>query len=119
MRRKHGEYDAESSELAKSIAEKTGVDPSVLNVSHREPAMRAMLQAKARRDFLKDLDAALGTGPAATDLESIDGIGPDVAHELRQSGYQTLEELNGANDADLLKIDGIGQSSLKRIRKQL
>lgn len=119
MRQKHREAAAEAAELAASIAEKTGVDASILNASHPEPAMKAMLQAEAMRDFLKDLDATLGTGPAATDLESIDGIGAALAHELGQSGYQTLEELNAAKDADLLKIDGMGKSKLSKIREGL
>lgn len=119
MRQKHREAAAEASELAASIAEKTGVDASVLNVSHNEPAMKAMLQAEAMRDFLKDLDAALGSGPAATDFESVDGIGPDVAYELRAAGIATLEQLRAASREDLLAIDGIGPAMLKKIEKQL
>lgn len=119
MRQKHRDAAAEGAALAQSIADKTGVDATVLEVSHPEPAMKAMLQAESMRDFLKELDAALGGGPAATDLESIDGIGAEVAHELRQSGFDTLEGLKDASDEALLMIDGIGKAALKKIRSQL
>lgn len=119
IRQKHREANEEASELASSIAKKTGVDAEVLNTSHPEPAMNAMYQAEALRDFLKELDAYLGDGPAATDLESIEEIGSELAEKLREVGVQTLEDLRGANDADLLKIDGIGKATLKKIKEQL
>lgn len=119
MRQKQREANEEAAELASSIAQKTGVDPSMLNVSHPDPSMAAMYRAEAMRDFLKELDAALGGGPAVTDLEYIDGIGPEVAQRLREADITTLDELREADDDTLLAVDGIGKASLKKIRSQL
>lgn len=62
---------------------------------------------------------ALGGQPTATDLESIDSIRPEVAYQLRENGYGTLEDLKIASDEELLMVSDIGKSALKKIRSQL
>lgn len=52
-------------------------------------------------------------------LESVDGIGPELAEKLKTGGIGFVEQLNATSDADLLKIDGIGAATLKEIRKGL
>lgn len=52
-------------------------------------------------------------------LESVEGIGPELAHELRQSGYETPDDLRAADDEDLLEVEGIGKAKLKAVRSQI
>lgn len=116
IRQKQREANEEASELATSIANKTGVSPDILNAYHQEPAMNAMYQAEALRDFLKELDASLGSGPAATDLESVDGIGEELAGKLKEAGFHTVDDLKNANEEDLIAVDGVGKSKAAKLK---
>lgn len=52
-------------------------------------------------------------------LESVEGIGPELAEKLRAGGVGSIEQLKATSDEDLLKVDGIGPATLKEIRKGL
>lgn len=93
-------------------------------IRYGDPNLAALFEKEARVDLVEEaltkLEAYELKGDApTTSLRDIDGIGPDIEAELNQAGIYTPEDLNGANDADLLQIDGIGKASLKKIRSQL
>lgn len=93
-------------------------------IRYGDPNLAALFEKEARVELVEEaltkLEALELKGDAPnTSLRDIDGIGPDIEAELNQAGIYTPEDLNGANDADLLKIDGIGKANLKKIRSQL
>lgn len=49
----------------------------------------------------------------------IDGIGIKTAKLLYENGFKTINDLKNAHDDELLKIKGIGNIQLKKIRKEL
>jgi hypothetical protein len=68
--------------------------------------------------FVEDLREA--TGPyeePARELESVDGIGPELAAALDEQGIKTLADFRAASDEALLAVPGIGKTSLKRLRE--
>lgn len=89
-------------------------DPVLVNLNDREAL------ADAFEEIVTKLESYEISGDApATSLEEIDGIGPDLARELRAVGIESVEDLRGANDNDLLALDGIGKAKLKKIREQV
>lgn len=56
---------------------------------------------------------------AETDLNRLDGVGDDLAGNLRAAGFPTVSDLDAASDADLLAVDGIGARKLKALRQEL
>jgi predicted flap endonuclease-1-like 5' DNA nuclease len=75
-----------------------------------------MYQALAWRDFLKELDASLGSGPAVTDLESVDGVGEELAEKLKEAGFHTVDDLKNAREEDLIAVDGVGKSKAAKLK---
>lgn len=57
--------------------------------------------------------------PGERNLEDVDGIGDELAENLRDAGFNTPDDLREATDDELIAIDGIGQAKLKRIRDDL
>ena len=89
-------------------------DPVMLNLFNREAL------ADAFEEIVEKLENYEIKGEAPiTSLEEVDGIGPDLVQSLNEGGIYSLEDLRGANDNDLLKIDGIGKSKLKKLREQI
>lgn len=54
--------------------------------------------------------------PTATPLDSLPGVGREIADVLINAGYTTLEAVHTASDEALLAIAGIGPKRLKEIR---
>lgn len=52
-------------------------------------------------------------------LTQIDGVGVKSAKLLYENGFKTVKDLLDAKDEELLKIKGIGESLLQKIRKYL
>lgn len=52
-------------------------------------------------------------------LTKVDGIGIKTAKLLYENGFKTISDLKNARDDELLKIKGIGNIQLKKIRKEL
>lgn len=50
------------------------------------------------------------------DFESVDGIGPETAAQLRASGFVTRTDVRSADDEDLLAVPGIGPANVEAIR---
>lgn len=56
---------------------------------------------------------------ATSDLETIKGIGADLAQELSRRGWLTKEDLAAVSDRDLLAVPGIGLKKLAEIRSAI
>ncbi len=52
----------------------------------------------------------------ATDLEDISGVGPSKADALREAGYESIEDLQAASQAELAEIEGVGNALAARIK---
>ncbi|MFB6253477.1 MAG: 50S ribosomal protein L32e [Halobacteriaceae archaeon] len=50
------------------------------------------------------------------ELEDISGVGPSKAENLREAGYETIEEVKRASQSDLSDVDGIGNALAARIK---
>lgn len=112
MRSAHANKESEG--LAKSIADKTGVDPSVLSVSSKDPVVNRVLRDEALRDFLAALDDALAG--ESQGLESVDGIGEELAEKLKEAGFHTVDDLKNASEEDLIAVDGVGKSKAAKLK---
>jgi predicted flap endonuclease-1-like 5' DNA nuclease len=94
-------------------------------VRYGDPNLAALYERQARNALLAEAlaklehaDVSLEEAPI-TSLREVKEIGPDLVEKLEESGIYSLEDLRGANDQDLLKIDGIGSATLRRIREQI
>jgi large subunit ribosomal protein L32e len=52
----------------------------------------------------------------ATDLEGISGVGPSKADALREAGYESVQDVKAASQAELSEVDGIGNALAARIK---
>jgi large subunit ribosomal protein L32e len=50
------------------------------------------------------------------ELEDISGVGPSKAEALRDAGYETVEDLQAASQAELGDVEGIGNALAARIK---
>jgi large subunit ribosomal protein L32e len=50
------------------------------------------------------------------DLEDISGVGPSKADALREAGYETVEDVKAASQAELAEVDGVGNALAARIK---
>jgi large subunit ribosomal protein L32e len=50
------------------------------------------------------------------ELEDISGVGPSKAEALREAGYETVEDVKAASQAELAEVDGIGNALAARIK---
>jgi len=55
----------------------------------------------------------------ASDLESLEGIGPKTAVALVAAGYNTIEELRKATKEELMNVKGVGQKTVEKILASL
>jgi len=49
------------------------------------------------------------------DLTSIDGVGPAIAEQLREAGFETVADVEGATVDELAAVHMLGESSAKAI----
>jgi large subunit ribosomal protein L32e len=52
----------------------------------------------------------------AEELEDISGVGAKKAEALREAGYETVEDVKAASQAELAEVDGIGNALAARIK---
>ncbi len=50
------------------------------------------------------------------DLTDISGVGPSKAESLREAGFQTVDDVRGADQSDLADVSGIGNALAARIK---
>ncbi|SEH53325.1 LSU ribosomal protein L32E [Halopenitus malekzadehii] len=50
------------------------------------------------------------------ELEDISGVGPSKADALRESGYETVEDVKAASQSELAEVDGVGNALAARIK---
>jgi len=50
------------------------------------------------------------------ELEDISGVGPSKAEALREAGYESVEDVKAASQAELSEVDGIGNALAARIK---
>ena len=51
-----------------------------------------------------------------TELEDISGVGPSKAEALREAGYESVEDVKAASQAELAEVDGVGNALAARIK---
>ena len=56
---------------------------------------------------------------AALDVETVDGIGPALADELRELGYETTDDLRTATAEALTAVDGISDEVARDVKRQV
>jgi large subunit ribosomal protein L32e len=49
-------------------------------------------------------------------LEAISGVGPSKADALRDAGYESVEDVKAASQAELADVDGVGNALAARIK---
>lgn len=99
------------------------IDPELTaTVRFGDPTLADLIQQKARNELSEEALRRLESGenyPAAPSLEDVEGIGPELADNLRAAGFASSADLKTASDDELLAIDGIGPKKLKDIRAAL
>jgi len=50
------------------------------------------------------------------ELEDISGVGPSKAEQLRDAGYETVEDVKAASQSELANVEGIGNALAARIK---
>lgn len=50
------------------------------------------------------------------ELCCLPGVGVKVAERLYRAGFRTIKEIEAASDQDLLKVEGLGKSLLRKLR---
>ncbi len=53
---------------------------------------------------------------APTDLASISGVGESTAESLRTAGFETIDDIQRASQADLAEVEGVGNALAARIK---
>ena len=59
------------------------------------------------------------TGDAPTELEDVAGVGPAKADALRDVGYESVEDLKAASQAELSDVEGVGNALAARIKAEV
>lgn len=119
LAKQRADAQAELVSVSASIGEALGIPDvaeKVKGPGARDPNVAQLRQAQSLVEFLREVEAAVGSKPG---LEELDGVGEELADKLREAGIYTADDLIGANEADLLAIDGLGKATLKRIKEQL
>ena len=94
------------------------MDPLRLSTEQRERTVAFKRRVVQRLKDSVALSPGDVEGPPTT-LEEVDGVGPDLAEKLAHAGIYTVEDLRGAEEADLVAIDGIGRTTAKRLKEQV
>lgn len=119
LNQKRIDAQKEMAALASSIGEKLDIkdaEEKVKGEYHRDPQVRQLYQDEALVELLRDIDGALsGQQGEPEGLEAIEGIGEDLAEKLREAGIYTVEDLAAANESDLVKIEGIGKGTARKL----
>ncbi len=53
------------------------------------------------------------------ELEDIGGVGASKADALREAGYETVEDVQAADQSDLAEVDGVGNALAARIKSEV
>ncbi|ERH03680.1 MAG: ribosomal protein L32E [Halorubrum sp. J07HR59] len=53
------------------------------------------------------------------DLEDISGVGPSKADDLRDAGYESVEDVRGADEDELAEVDSFGKSLAARVKAEV
>lgn len=53
------------------------------------------------------------------DLTDVDGIGPSTAESLRETGFESVDDLRDASRDDLVAVDGIGPAKADQIKRDV
>lgn len=122
-------YDWINEERDELIADKYGIGLgdlfNVIQTSkwliYSASELAKLLNIKDYAEFLRTLEyrIAYGIREELIDLVQIPGIGRYRARILYNAGYRNLEALKEAKEEDLLKLPGIGEETLKQIKKFL
>jgi large subunit ribosomal protein L32e len=64
-------------------------------------------------DETEDVDE---TDEELTSLEDISGVGPSKADALREAGYESIDDVKAASQAELSDVDGVGNALAARIK---
>ena len=56
---------------------------------------------------------------APAELEDVAGVGPAKADALREAGYESVEDLKAASQAELAEVEGVGNALAARIKAEV
>ena len=91
---------------------------SQAHVESRDPAWIEMRRLEILADTVWDLHTS-HVIQEQTDIESLQGLGPEMVARIKEAGYLTKDDLRKAPNEDLMKIKGLGHKLVRQIRKQL
>lgn len=77
-------------------------------------AVAALLDALVLTEAVKAEDAT-----PESELAALSSVGPQLAEKLTEAGITNVVTLSDASDDELLAIDGVGRSTLRRIRAEI
>jgi large subunit ribosomal protein L32e len=60
-----------------------------------------------------------GEGDAPEELTDVAGVGPTKADALREAGYESVEDLKAASQAELADVEGVGNALAARIKAEV
>jgi large subunit ribosomal protein L32e len=80
-----------------------------------EPEAESEPEAETDADADAD-EAETDADDGLADLEDISGVGPSKAEALREAGYESVEDVRAASQAELSDVDGIGNALAARIK---
>ena len=104
---------AEVEGIGKALAARIKAD--VGNLEVEEDAEEADQSAETD-EADADAETADETEDADRDLDDISGVGASKADSLREAGFETVEDLQAADQADLAEVEGIGNALAARIK---
>jgi N utilization substance protein A len=81
----------------------------------------AELQSGAAREVAASIfkDTTEEEGPDALDLEELDGVGPGLADNMREAGFESAPDILETGEEKLTEVSGIGQSKAESILEQV
>ncbi|QAU14471.1 hypothetical protein EKH57_17450 (plasmid) [Halorubrum sp. BOL3-1] len=72
------------------------------------------LDIHARWESLRTIEK---TPQTSVSVSNLNGIGPKLAENLQENGYETLHEVRRVSISELVEVDGIGTQTAQRIHK--
>lgn len=126
LRQRNAENLERAAASAQAIAEKypgvEGKAERLQSASGRDQVHEESARLEALADLLEAVEAeTVGEERLSQPrkVEDIEGVGPDLAANLRAKGISSVENVRKTPDDQLLSIQGIGPKKLEEIREQV
>lgn len=85
----------------------------------RDQEIEAAIAEETRKmaeetEAAQDMESG-ASGEAASELTTIEGVGPKTAEQLIQAGYDTIAKIAAMSDQEILAVPGIGEKTAAKI----